>query len=91
MTDAQWESLSNQGVAAAGVVYFLALLAYAVQWAALRDVPVRQAVAAGSGDTIVEDVPDEQVSHRTEMAGRLGGLLSGIAALAHFVALLARG
>ena len=25
MTDAQWETLSNQGVAAAGVVYFLAL------------------------------------------------------------------
>ena len=91
MTDAQWESLSNQGVAAAGVVYFLALLAYAVQWAAVRDVPVRQAVAAGSGDTIVEDVPDEQVSHRTEMAGRLGVLLTGIGALAHFVALLARG
>ena len=49
MTDAQWETLSNQGVAAAGVVYFLALLAYAVQWAALRDVPVRQAVAVGGG------------------------------------------
>ena len=30
VTDAQWETLSNQGVAAAGVVYFLALLAYAV-------------------------------------------------------------
>ena len=44
MNDAQWETLSNQGVAAAGVVYFLALLAYAVQWAALRDAPVRQAV-----------------------------------------------
>ena len=91
MTDLQWETLSNQGVAAAGVVYFLALLAYAVQWAALRDVPVRQPATVGGGDTLVEDAPDGQVSHRTEMAGRLGVLLTGIGALAHFIALLARG
>ncbi len=95
MTDAQWETLSNQGVAAAGVVYFLALLAYAVQWAALRDLPVRQAVSVGSGggggDTIVADAPDEHLAQRTEMAGRLGVLLTGIGALAHFVALLGRG
>ncbi len=90
MTDAQWETLSNQGVAAAGVVYFLALLAYAVQWAALRDVPVRQSVAAGGG-TIVDDAADADVSHRTEMAGRLGVLLVGIGALAHLVALVGRG
>ena len=93
MTDLQWESLSNQGVAAAGVVYFLALLAYAVQWAALRDVPVQQPVAVGGGDTMVEDVPavPEEKAHRTEMAGRLGVLLVAIGALAHFVALLGRG
>jgi cytochrome c-type biogenesis protein CcsB len=93
MTDEMWESLSNQGVAAAGVVYFLALLAYAVQWAALRDVPVRQAVAAGGGGTIVDEPrhADDDVSHRTEMAGRLGVLLAGVGALAHFIALVARG
>ena len=98
MTDLQWETLSNQGVAAAGVVYFLALLAYAVQWAALRDVPVRQAVAAGSGagggtavDVADPPVADQPVSDRTEMAGRLGLLLTGIGALAHFIALLGRG
>jgi cytochrome c-type biogenesis protein CcsB len=90
VTDAQWETLSNQGVAAAGVVYFLALLAYAVQWAALRDVPVAQPVAVGGGGTIVEPA-DERVAHRTEMAGRLGLLLTGIAALAHLIALVARG
>ena len=89
MTDAQWETLSNQGVAAAGVVYFLALLAYAVHWAALRDVPVRQAVAVGGGT--IEEVPAEEVSDRTEMAGRLGVLLTGIGGLAHFIALLGRG
>jgi len=94
MTDAQWETLSNQGVAAAGVVYFLALLAYAVQWAALRDVPVRQSVAVGGdGGTLVDDAAeaDEHETHRTEMAGRLGVLLVGIGALAHGIALLGRG
>ncbi len=89
MNDAQWETLSNQGVAAAGVVYFLALLAYAVQWAALRDVPVRQAVAAGGGT--IDELPDDDTAHRTEMAGRLGVLLTGIGALAHLVALVGRG
>ena len=89
MTDAQWETLSNQGVAAAGVVYFLALLAYTVQWAALRDVPVKQLVAA-DGSPVV-DVPDERIAQRTEMAGRLGVLLTGIGALAHLVALVGRG
>ena len=38
MTNEAWESLSNQAVAAAGVVYFLSLLAYLVQWASLRKV-----------------------------------------------------
>ncbi|MDR7255738.1 cytochrome c-type biogenesis protein CcsB [Nocardioides sp. BE266] len=90
MTDLQWETLSNQGVAAAGVVYFLALLAYAVQWAALRDVPVRQAVAAGGGAPVLE-VEDEQKADRVAMTGRLGVLLTAIGALAHFVALVGRG
>ncbi|MFM6849586.1 MAG: hypothetical protein ACKOVB_10830, partial [Terrabacter sp.] len=101
MNDAQWETLSNQGVAAAGVVYFLALLAYAVQWAALREVPARQAVpvGAGAGGPAIEDraedrpegAPEPDVAHRTEMAGRLGVLLTGVGALAHFIALLGRG
>ncbi len=98
MTDAQWETLSNQGVAAAGVVYFLALLAYAVQWAALRDVPVRRPAkvavgAAGAADPVADRAEDrvEEESDRPEMFGRLGVLLTGIGALAHLVALVGRG
>ncbi|CAM3635621.1 c-type cytochrome biogenesis protein CcsB [Nocardioides zeicaulis] len=99
MTDLQWETLSNQAVAAAGVVYFLALLAYAVQWAALRDVPVRRQaqVAVGAGGAADEvgapspDAIDDLSSERPEMFGRLGLLLTGIAALAHLVALVGRG
>ena len=52
MTNEAWESLSNQAVAAAGVVYFLSLLAYLVQWASLRKVPADRtaevAVPAGA-------------------------------------------
>ena len=40
MTDQAWETLSNQAVAAAGLLYFLSLLSYLVQWASLRHVPV---------------------------------------------------
>ncbi|MDO7868598.1 c-type cytochrome biogenesis protein CcsB [Nocardioides jiangxiensis] len=36
MTDQAWDTLSIQAVSAAGVVYFLALLAYSAQWAAKR-------------------------------------------------------
>jgi cytochrome c-type biogenesis protein CcsB len=75
VTDASWETLSNQAVAAAGVVYFLALLAHLVQWASLRKLPADEVVSVG----------------RTAMAGRLGILLTAIAALVHGLALLARG
>ena len=75
MTDVSWETLSNQAVAAAGVVYFLALLAHLVQWASLRKLPADEVVTRG----------------RTAMAGRLAVLLTGVAVLVHAVALVARG
>jgi len=43
MSDLAWETLSNQAISAAGVVYFLALLAHLVEWSALRKVPVSAA------------------------------------------------
>ncbi len=75
MTDASWEALSNQAVAASGVVYFLALLAHLVQWAALRKLPADVEVTTG----------------RTAMAARLAVLLTVIGVGVHAVALLARG
>jgi cytochrome c-type biogenesis protein CcsB len=75
VTDASWETLSNQAVAAAGVVYFLALMAHLVQWASLRKLPAEEVVTEG----------------RTAMAGRLGVLLTGVAVLVHGLALVARG
>jgi cytochrome c-type biogenesis protein CcsB len=100
MTDAGWETLSNQAIAVAGAVYFLALLAHLVEWSALRKVPLGRAerkVAAGAGgpDVVVEPVEptsvDEETSQRIALFGRLGLLLTGLAVAVHFVGLVGRG
>ncbi|WP_426242613.1 c-type cytochrome biogenesis protein CcsB [Nocardioides sp. LHG3406-4] len=75
MSDQSWETLSNQAVAVAGVVYFLALLCHLGQWAALRRLPADTEVTTG----------------RTAMLGRLGVLLTVIAVAVHFVGLVGRG
>ena len=75
MTDAQFEVLSYQGIIAAAVLYFLAMLAYFAELAGLRRVAV----------------DGEVTSPRTEMAGRLGLVLTAFAAAVHLVALVARG
>ncbi len=94
-----WEHLSNQAIAAAGVVYFLALVAHLVEWSALRSLPVtavaRAAVPAG-GPPVTEEAPprsappDESTRFRIAMFGNLALMLTVIAAVAHFVALLGR-
>jgi cytochrome c-type biogenesis protein CcsB len=100
MSDTAWETLSNQAIAAAGIVYFLALMSHLVEWSALRTVPVSGAakvsVAAGGSAAPLDDVPtepevDEAKSYRIAMFGRLGLLLTFIAAGAHFVGLVGRG
>jgi len=97
MTDAAWETLSDQAVAAAGVVYFLALLAHLVEWASLREVVAAKGAgaAAGSAGAVIVDHggPDRDGvrSRRVAMFGRLGLLLTGLACAVHFVSLLSRG
>ncbi len=93
MTDAAWGTLSNQAVAAAGVVYFLALLAHVVEWSSLRQV-TRRGVLVGAAGSRVEpgsDAATERHQGRVAMFGRLGLLLTGLAAAVHLVALVARG
>jgi cytochrome c-type biogenesis protein CcsB len=75
VSDQSWENLSNQAVAVAGVVYFLALLCHLWQWASLRKLPADTEVTTG----------------RTAMLGRLGVLLTVIGCGVHFVGLLGRG
>jgi cytochrome c-type biogenesis protein CcsB len=100
VTDAAWESLSNQAVAACGLVYFLALLAHLVEWSSLRKVPV----SVGAASTQSADIPggiavttgpdgddDSAAIRRTEIFGRLGYLLTCLAVAVQFVGLFARG
>jgi cytochrome c-type biogenesis protein CcsB len=105
MSDAAWETLSNQAITAAGVVYFLALLAHLVEWSALRRVPIGVEVAAAqpatvpsgaadssvTGEATPPEAPDEQTSYRIAMFGRLGLFLTVIAWAAQLVALIGRG
>ncbi|MFC7502354.1 c-type cytochrome biogenesis protein CcsB [Nocardioides sp. CPCC 206347] len=49
MSNTAWETLSNQAVAMAGLVYFIALLVHLAEWAAMRQ-PAGELVAAGGGD-----------------------------------------
>ncbi len=97
MSDAAWESLSNQAVAAAGVVYFLALLSHLVQWSSLRKVPVtaRRGAAAGerpaAGAVAVLEQEPGGSDRRTALFERLGLLLTGLACGLHAIALVGRG
>jgi len=100
VTDAAWESFSNQAVAAAGLLYFLALLSHLVEWASLRKVPLASGPDASSsidipGGVAVATGPDseqaEDRARRTALFGRLGYLISCLAVAVHAVALFARG
>lgn len=105
MSDATWEALSNQAVAAAGVVYFLALLAHLAEWSSLRKVPVESGATrsgsapgsstegAGSVAVVTGGTPAQSERERSRIAalGRLGVLLTAIACTIHGVALVARG
>jgi cytochrome c-type biogenesis protein CcsB len=99
LSDAAWEALSNQAVAAAGVVYFLAMIAHLVEVSAGRRV-AEPATATNTATTdssapgsvavaVGPDRPD--VRHREALFGRLGVLLTGLAVLVHLLALVARG
>ncbi|MEZ0577841.1 c-type cytochrome biogenesis protein CcsB [Nocardioides sp. MH1] len=102
MTDGAWETLSNQAIAAAGLAYFVALLVHLAEWAALRQVAPREAALVGAGDAAGADpeaapapAPDQPgrrtTAERVAFLGRLGFLVTCIAAAAHLVALVGRG
>ncbi|MFT4085239.1 MAG: c-type cytochrome biogenesis protein CcsB [Nocardioides sp.] len=64
MTNHDWETLSNQAIAAAGIIYFLALLCHLVEWSALvgkrtATRVVEEPVPAGVGSARVDAAPDD--------------------------------
>ena len=72
VTDAAWEALSNQAVAAAGVVYFLALIAHLVEHAAARRVlepaAARRGRPARGRRSPSRSAPDRVAARRTSPA-----------------------
>jgi len=101
MTNAAWESLSNQAIGVAGIFYFLALMVHLGEWASLRAPKVaKESVASGGGGVAVatggasrEIDPDVLAarSQRVDFLGRLGVILTVIACGGHFVSLVGRG
>ena len=105
MTDIAWETLSNQAIGVAGIFYFLALLVHLAEWASLRAPKVAaepaatHSMAAESGSVAVATggrMDDEVAaaaarSQRVDFLGRLGLMLTVIAAVGHFASLLGRG
>ncbi|GAB3025536.1 hypothetical protein GCM10011376_11630 [Nocardioides flavus (ex Wang et al. 2016)] len=93
MTDAQWEVFSYQGVIGAAVLYFIAMLAYFFELASLRSAArltaqeqeQHEQAAGGSTQALVA------TPRRTEVAARLGLVLTVFAVVVHLVALVARG
>ncbi len=95
MSNGAWGELSDQAIAAAGVVYFIALLVHLAEWAALRErAPAASAtttVEDGGGVAVATGGPESESTHRVEFLGRLGFLLILLAAGIHVVALVGRG
>ena len=92
LSDGAWEALSNQAVAAAGVVYFLAMMAHLVEVSAGRKV-AEPVAATTTGGSVAVDTDDDRgdVVRREALFGRLGVLLTVIAVGIHLVSLVARG
>jgi cytochrome c-type biogenesis protein CcsB len=97
-----WELLSNRAVATAAILYFLALLSHLVEWSALighRRTTAEERVLVNAGD--VADIPpapsadvtpeEETRAERIALFGRIGYLLTCLAALAHLTAVVSRG
>ncbi len=93
MTKEAFETLSQQAIFAAGVVYFLALLVHLAEWSSLRTVPAEAKVLAGSGGPDVPETATEPAAegHRPAFLARLGVLLIGLAALVQTVGVVTRG
>jgi cytochrome c-type biogenesis protein CcsB len=98
MTDASWGDLSQQAIAAAGVVYFLALIAHLVEWSSVvGSRRARVAVHAGAEAPASGRPPgvppglDDSTEHRVALFGRLGLVLTVLAAALHLLGLVGRG
>ena len=99
MTDASWGDLSQQAIAAAGAVYFLALIAHLVEWSSMvgsrRTRTARISRARRRARLPATGLPDDVTARWTSTGSRCSagsGCCSPCSPSAlHFVGLLGRG
>jgi cytochrome c-type biogenesis protein CcsB len=104
VTNQDWGNLSDQAIAFAGVVYFVALIVHLVEWASLRERVTAEPAATevdhaaeaaeaadGGGVAVVTGGPLPEPTHRVAFLGRLGFLLTVIALGIHLLGLISRG
>jgi len=101
MTHDQFSALSNQAIAGAAVVYFLAFLCHLWQWALLRRVApaavtaeVSELAAVGGGNAELPAkpaAPAAESDDRPELFSRIGVSLTVVAVLLHAVSDISRG
>ncbi|CAN5144911.1 c-type cytochrome biogenesis protein CcsB [soil metagenome] len=100
MSTQEWETLANQAIGAAGVMYFLALLAHLVEWSfavSRRSTESEQVtVAVGSVPAPASPITadreaEERREQRVAMFARLGFVLTVFALLCHAGSMVARG
>ncbi len=97
-------TFNNHAIVAATVVYALALLAHAAEWAAARQLPVdntvgerellRVGAAAGAGSSVADDAGADgpgEVLERSDRFGRTGLALTVLGALIAAVGVVCRG
>lgn len=92
MTAETFASVSNLTIPTATVVYALALLAHAAEWAASRTVVAEKSkvlVGAGGPSEVVPETTE--APERSEVAGRIGLSLTVLAFACHAVGVLTRG
>ncbi len=99
MSHDQFSALSNQAIAAAAVVYFLAFLCHLWQWSLLRRVAPAEAKVAematvGAGSAEVPAAPASsnlEPDDRPELFSRIGVSLTVLAVILHGVSVVSRG
>jgi cytochrome c-type biogenesis protein CcsB len=97
MSSESFASISNLTIPTATVVYALALVAHAVEWAGSRTVTAgasEKKALVGAGGPDLSSEPPGVVSappSRAEAASRIGLMLTGLAFLLHAVGVVTRG
>jgi len=82
VSNTAWETLSNQAVGMAGIVYFIALIVHLAEWASLRQ-PARdrELVGAGAMAALLQQIGEQRLGLARRAARRVPVHLAAIIAI----------